>query len=514
MASTNLLDFSESEKVLSLCIPTYNRAACLRQQFLRMLSLSQEQLDCMEILISDNCSTDDTEKIVRQFQDKIPLIYIRNEENVGPDSNFLQCINKATGKYVWLLGDDDYFLTTHLTELLSLLSNRSFGLVHIGAPAKGKFYQAYDDTDSFLSSVGVMITFISANIFRRDLVVRGDFSKYRGTNLLQVPIYFTAVFRSADNAILHRRFYNPATVATANGGYNLIRVFGKNFSDILDEYEEKSLSPHTAMMMRNHACDFIFPFVLNYLILRRKNNFDTKGSWKLLDQCFGYPRLLLSAFHFFSSPRQIRRFAVKFLKFLKNCFTMFVTLLSMVVYPFYLARRFTLLKNAVISNRFRCITKSRYKCFIQGPIYYSGPQYMKIGKHFCSCPGLRIECFKAGDKNPVLKIGDGVSLSYNVHIGAIDSITIGNRVLMGSNILITDHSHGRTDHDSMETPPSNRPLYSKGPVIIEDDVWICENVSVLPNVRIGHNSIIGANTVITKDVPPFSRVVGNPARCV
>ena len=265
MASQSSLEFRDNEKLLSLCIPTYNRAACLHQQFLRLLTLSKEELESIEIIISDNCSTDETEQIVHQFQDKIAFKYLRNSDNLGPDGNFLQCLQTSTSKYVWLLGDDDFLRTEHISALLSILANEDLGLIHVGAPNNGKFYRIYEDDDNFMSDIGVMITFMSANIFRRETVQQMDFNKYRNTNLLQVPMYFSAAFASKKNAILHRVFYDPATVAASNGGYNLIRVFVKNLSEILDEFEEKGLSPHSAIVIRNRASDFIFPFILNYM---------------------------------------------------------------------------------------------------------------------------------------------------------------------------------------------------------------------------------------------------------
>jgi hypothetical protein len=54
----------------------------------------------------------------------------------------------------------------------------------------------------------------------------------------------------------------------------------------------------------------------------------------------------------------------------------------------------------------------------------------------------------------------------------INQIIIKNNVLIGSNVLITDHSHGGIAGPSLELPPSKRPLVAKGPVIIEENVWI------------------------------------------
>ena len=59
-----------------------------------------------------------------------------------------------------------------------------------------------------------------------------------------------------------------------------------------------------------------------------------------------------------------------------------------------------------------------------------------------------------------------------------------------------------------------RPLHSKGPIIIEDNVWVGENVCILENVRIGKCSIIGANAVVTHDIPPYSIAVGVPAKVI
>lgn len=112
---------------------------------------------------------------------------------------------------------------------------------------------------------------------------------------------------------------------------------------------------------------------------------------------------------------------------------------------------------------------------------------------------------------PLLIIGDMVCINRNVHIGCINRITIGQGTLIGSNVLITDHSHGDKEYD---LSPSSRPLYSKGPIVIGENVWIGENVCILPDVTIGDNCIIGAGSIVTKSIPCNSIVVGNPARVI
>lgn len=67
-------------------------------------------------------------------------------------------------------------------------------------------------------------------------------------------------------------------------------------------------------------------------------------------------------------------------------------------------------------------------------------------------------------------------------------------------------------YNSLKTKPSLGDLYSKGAVVIRDNVWIGEGICIMPGVTIGKNSIFGANALITKSFPPFSVVAGVPAK--
>lgn len=113
-----------------------------------------------------------------------------------------------------------------------------------------------------------------------------------------------------------------------------------------------------------------------------------------------------------------------------------------------------------------------------------------------------------------LLIGDDVSIGSHCHITAINNISIGNGVLLGKNVTITDNSHGNNILAEVDIMPMYRPHVSKGEVVIEDNVWIGEKATVLPGVRIGKGAVIGANSVVTKDVPSHTIVVGIPARII
>ena len=154
---------------------------------------------------------------------------------------------------------------------------------------------------------------------------------------------------------------------------------------------------------------------------------------------------------------------------------------------------------------------------IEYPAVVCGPQFIQVGDNFQSFARLRLEAFgEHGGSfyNPEIVIGNNVSMNYDCHIGCINRIVIGDNVLMGSRILITDHFHGEINADMLKMPPAQRKITSRGPVVIEDNVWIGEGVAIMPNVRIGRNSIIGANAVVADDLPPNCVAGGIPARVI
>ncbi len=111
----------------------------------------------------------------------------------------------------------------------------------------------------------------------------------------------------------------------------------------------------------------------------------------------------------------------------------------------------------------------------------------------------RLECFGKG----VIFIGKSSSCGDYVHIGSVSSISIGENVLIGSNVLIIDHNHGSPKIDlesNTKVPPRERPLSTKGLIIIEDNVWIGDGVVILSGVTIGAGSIIGANTIVKNNI--------------
>jgi lipopolysaccharide O-acetyltransferase len=155
---------------------------------------------------------------------------------------------------------------------------------------------------------------------------------------------------------------------------------------------------------------------------------------------------------------------------------------------------------------------------VRRPFYIRGKRWIRIGSDFTTGPGVRLDAISLGaGSEPVLIIGCDVQFNDYVHIAAISSVTIGDRVLIASKVFITDHNHGvyrgPVAQSNPLVPPAQRGL-TAAPVNVKDDVWIGEFVAVLPGVTIGEGSIIGTMSVVTHDVPPYSIAIGNPARVV
>jgi acetyltransferase-like isoleucine patch superfamily enzyme len=111
-------------------------------------------------------------------------------------------------------------------------------------------------------------------------------------------------------------------------------------------------------------------------------------------------------------------------------------------------------------------------------------------------------------KEAEIVIGDNSGFS-GVTIGAKQKIFIGNNVLVGANVIISDFDWHNIDPDKRTIE-----CISSAPVIIHDNVFIGVNSIVWKGVTIGRNSVIGANSVVTKDIPENVIAAGNPCKII
>ena len=112
---------NKKSPLLSICIPTFNRS-------LQVESLVRSLQKCIntlggdiEILVSDNCSTDNTEEVVRNLSQDLNFLYFRHEYNMGATKNYLFLMRHAKGVYLWLLGDDDIIDSDEIIRFVHLI---------------------------------------------------------------------------------------------------------------------------------------------------------------------------------------------------------------------------------------------------------------------------------------------------------------------------------------------------------------------------------------------------------
>lgn len=174
---------------LSICIPTYNRAAFIGET---LESIITQASDDVEIVVSDNASTDNTEEIVRQYSKKFTnLIYVRQPKNLGADANYMNVVASANGEYCWLFGSDDTMRDGAINEILTalqsepavLLSNRmlcDFNLKSqyvqewLKGCSKPYIFDFSSDADikryfKSATSIGTAFSYLSSIVVRRAL---------------------------------------------------------------------------------------------------------------------------------------------------------------------------------------------------------------------------------------------------------------------------------------------------------------------------------------------------------
>jgi acetyltransferase-like isoleucine patch superfamily enzyme len=168
---------------------------------------------------------------------------------------------------------------------------------------------------------------------------------------------------------------------------------------------------------------------------------------------------------------------------------------------FQFARRATVGSNVEIGWTARCANSN-------------GRDTIKIGDN-CSI-WARLCCGQGGS----ITIGSYSTIRYKTFVGSATSIEIGRYCIISNNVTIYDHNSHPTDPD-IRREMCERGFYhelwdwkfaEKAPVVIEDNVWIGQNALILKGVRIGEGSIVAAHAVVTREVPRYSIVAGNPAR--
>jgi abequosyltransferase len=280
------------QPVLSICIPTYNRAGylskCLNSICQQLEGISSD----IELVISDNASVDETGQVVERFiADGFDIRYFRNQSNMGFDFNFRNCVRNANGKYVWLFGDDDIMLPQSLNKLIGLLKSDDYGVLYLNALSFDseenlKFdtvneleYTTYNNAIDYYSKVNYLTTFITGNIFNKSCLKDTELTNIQNSNLIQVAWIVPAIFSGKPNIYIS----TPVVAAKSGntGGYKLITTFAKNYNLILHELVRRGVDKRVIEITNNALLSGFFPQFLG-TVLYDKHSFENENGFNIM----------------------------------------------------------------------------------------------------------------------------------------------------------------------------------------------------------------------------------------
>jgi len=237
-----------STPLLTIAVPTYNRAPSLQRSLaaiIRQIDRIPQGWDRIELLVSDNCSTDGTPEVIAAFAATSPLKATRNADNLGMDGNFIALFQRITGRHLWLFSDDDLLVDNTLDKVLALLEQEAPDLVYLKArflfgeldtfPTAALDFDFLDVSgDMFTLRSNSTLSFLSSVISHRERYLQmtggGHPDRFRGSYLSHFEWVFTLLAQG-------QRFFissqAPVLARTgATGGYSLYQVFCDNLAAI------------------------------------------------------------------------------------------------------------------------------------------------------------------------------------------------------------------------------------------------------------------------------------------
>lgn len=258
------------QPLLSICIPTYNRADYLDKTLATILPQAKMAYEEVEVIVSDNASTDNTYDIVKKYQsDYDCLYYSKNIENIK-DRNFPTVIGLAHGVYRKLCNDTLLFNDNSIINLLVIIkqfiNNRQIIFFSNTSPKHDqKVIDEIDSLDNFVRYVSFRVTWIgSFGIWEEDfysIINKFDMCESR---LWQSSIVFQLFEKKARAIIINTQLFSNQEVTKKDLSYGLYTVFYENYLKLYDPYISKQLiTQKTITYLRK---DLLMNFFSNWVI--------------------------------------------------------------------------------------------------------------------------------------------------------------------------------------------------------------------------------------------------------
>lgn len=269
--------------LLTIAIPTWNRSAYLAANLAQLAcELEAVARGTVDIVVSDNCSPDDTPDVVRQASERgLPVHYVRNERNLGWALNFAQAFDLARGKYVLLLGDDDLFVDGALRLLVDRLTETDYGVVimrpygfdhdfRLENPGGEGRERQFTDTGDFLIATSRCFTLTSACVLNKSLLSGVDSRQFSTSNLAAFHLMLRAALAGDRNLYLDK--YLIASKRQNSFAYDYSEVFVGELWSILDAHVPFGLQPQTIRRIERDKMLSYYPFYLLDLQLSRRSD--------------------------------------------------------------------------------------------------------------------------------------------------------------------------------------------------------------------------------------------------
>lgn len=235
---------------VSVCIPTYNQGRFIGQA---IQSVLEQSFQDFELIIVDNCSTDNTQEVVKSFSDK-RIKYFRNNTNIGGGKNWNKAISLATGGYISILHSDDFYLPGILEAESQVLDlNPNVGLVYSACRViseKGEelfvyplFYSDYINkgiselkTLLFNDHIPVPTVMVRKECYKKlggfwidNFNIAGDYEMW-----MRICLYYDIAYISKVLACyrIHKSQSVPEIIRTGLMGSGCVKIHKKFFSDL------------------------------------------------------------------------------------------------------------------------------------------------------------------------------------------------------------------------------------------------------------------------------------------
>lgn len=281
---------------LTIAIPTFNRKEKLEKSLEYILKETVGKN--VEILVSDNASTDETEKYMNNISNKFSQIsYYRRNENGGFDVNFLNCFEKAKGEYVMLIGDDDILLPGSIESILQCISKNPVAIYlntsrlisrnpikYTDLKIEKQNNIEYDDKNMFLKQMGIHCTFISALVFNAHFLKNiPNKERFFGTNIIQSYLLFEML--KSEGKYIVNTFNCVAAQGNETVRYDVYNTWIKNYSELLMVHGKKCGFDETILKEQLHKDlkGTIYYFVITFRKnCKNQNKWSKEGIWKYI----------------------------------------------------------------------------------------------------------------------------------------------------------------------------------------------------------------------------------------